>query len=545
MEHHHKKGFLMKLYNRKNIWFHLAGIAAIIWFLVRVVPKPDRIRYPCQQATISIALGYIAFWGILWAALFSGFTLWMRRAKYNTTKFAPLLLIGFILVFTVSSQVYANFDDESEQLVAWDPIPNEPIGTPTGANPGRVVWVWNPNATRQDLVGFWWLKANNNQNVIDSMFSKGIQALAGEQSDEASWDVLFSYFNNNHGYGDIGYQPGEKIAIKVNLNNNWVVTSYITSDNERDESPYVVKALLRQLVNVVGVAQEDITIFDSSRVMPNWFYKRIYYENYPSLMFKSEFPNVHYADSKGFARGREKVLPSDVKVHLADSTGLTRTLPTLVKDAKYLINMPILKRHPIDYGVTFSGKNLFGTWIEPVLDVHSYHKSGFTAGNPTPQTDLLAHEHLGGKTLLYLGDGTFATKEDHKTIAKFQMYPFNDDWTNSLFLSQDPVAIDSVMYDFLFTEGANPCEGSQNYLHQSAVPNPNTYDPEGDGIFLSESLGVHEHWNASVDIFSANRYAGPAGNGIDYVSVVDDTAAAPVSKIQNIFSVLNRFNSLQ
>jgi len=28
----------------------------------------------------------------------------------------------------------------------------------------------------------------------------------------------FRYFNRTHGAGDVGYQPGEKIAIKINLN---------------------------------------------------------------------------------------------------------------------------------------------------------------------------------------------------------------------------------------------------------------------------------------------------------------------------------------
>jgi hypothetical protein len=135
-------------------------------------------------------------------------------------------------------------------------------------------------------------------------------------------------------------------------------------------------------------------------------------------------------------------------------------------------------------------------------------------GNPTIQTDLLAHEHLGGKTILYLGDGIFSTKIDHATIDKFNMYPFNGDWTNSLFFSQDPVAIDSVMYDFLYTEGTNPIEGSQNYLHQSAEPIPDKYDPEDDGNYLDHSLGIHEHWDTSIDIFSYERYT-----GIDFKTV--------------------------
>jgi hypothetical protein len=180
--------------------------------------------------------------------------------------------------------------------------------------------------------------------------------------------------------------------------------------------------------------------------------------------------------------------------------------------------MPLLKRHPLNSGVTLAGKNLFGTWMESVSAVHDYHYIGLVMNNPAPQTDLFAHEDLGGKTVLYIGDGLYATPWDHCVIGKFNMYPFNNDWTNSLFFSQDPVALDSVMYDFLHTEGTNPIEGSQNYLHQSAEPLTNTYDPENDGSYLSDSLGVHEHWDTNEDIFSTQRYSGPSNDGIDYIS---------------------------
>lgn len=32
-----------------KICFPLMGLTALIWFLIRVVPKPSRIAYPCQQ----------------------------------------------------------------------------------------------------------------------------------------------------------------------------------------------------------------------------------------------------------------------------------------------------------------------------------------------------------------------------------------------------------------------------------------------------------------------------------------------------------------
>jgi len=512
--HHKKSTIWQKMTSWKGIWFHVAGIIAIIWFLIRVAPNPQRARYPCQQVALSISFGYIAFWGIL----FTGLVVWLRTVKTRWAKTIPTLAAAFVVLFTITGAVFASnyFQGNGTTASAWDPIPKQPMGIGTGVNPGRVVWVWNPNATEKNLNGYWWEQENNNQDVIDHMFSVGVQQLTGTSSDSVAWNSVFCYFNEVHGNGNVGYQPGEKIAIKLNFNNalGGVGDPYIKEDNDRDASPYVVKALLRQLVNVVGVAQEDITLFDASRPIPNCFYNRVYYETYPADPLVEEFSHIHYVDSIGGATGREQVVPSSTKMYFSDGT--VRTLPTCVVDAKYIINMPILKRHPINMGVTLSGKNFFGSFIEPVSDIHAYHISGLTMGNAAPQVDLFAYEHLGGKTLLFLGDGTFGTKVDHKTIAKFLIYPFNDDWTNSLFFSQDPVAIDSVMYDFLLTEGTNPIEGAQNYLHQAAVPAPNVYDPEHDGMYLSTSLGVHEHWDRTVNIFSVDRYSGPTGNGIDY-----------------------------
>ncbi|MEA3458975.1 MAG: DUF362 domain-containing protein [Candidatus Thermoplasmatota archaeon] len=512
-----KKKHLERIKNLRGLWFHIVGIACLIWFLIRVVPAPHRSQYPCQQISIPIALGYVAFWGVLFSGLFA----WIKKVRFKTAAVVPTILAIFVIAFTISGMVFAgNYLDISYESDPWDPIPNDPIGTPVGINPGRVAWVWNPDATEGNLNGFWWKEQNNNQTVIEQMYSKGLQELTGESDDHTAWNTLFKHFNLKRGHGEVGYQTGEKIAIKINMNNCWnpigAIDDYVKKDNERDASPYVVKALLKQLVNTVGINQQNITVYDASRVIPNWFYDRV----------ATDFPDVHYVDAAGGASGREKVQPSSEKIYFVDGT--IRTLPCCVIDADYLINMPELKRHPIKNGVTLSGKNMFGTFIEPVLDLHPYLISGQNMGNPAPQTDLFAHKQIGGKTLLFIGDGTYGTLQDHRTISKFDMYPFNDDWTNSLFFSQDPVAIDSVMYDFLHAEGPCPAEGSQNYLHQTAEPPINIYDPENDGEFLSESLGVHEHWDTNISIFSADRYSGPDNNGIDFVAIGEKYAHSSV-----------------
>jgi hypothetical protein len=508
-----KKRIFNKLKDLKGLWFHIVGIACLIWFIIRVIPAPHRSQYPCQQISISIVLGYITFWSII----FYGFRLWLKRAKTKTFAIIPSVAVVFLLVFSMSGMVLGgDYLNENPNLDSWIPVSKDPMGKPIGINPGRVVWTWNPDATEKELMGFWWMEENNNQSIIDDMYSKGLKSLTDESTDYDAWDALFKDFNIKHDFGEIGYSNGEKIAIKINLNNvyGWdpfnTIDEYEHEDNDRDASPYVVISLLDHLVNVVGVNQNDITVYDTSRIIINWFYDRV----------SPLYPYVHYIDAEGGKEGREIAESSDFGIHFSD--GLFRTLPKCVVDAKYLINMPLLKKHPIQNGITLSGKNLFGTFIEPVADLHPYHQSGLILNNPTPQTDLLAHEHIGGKTLLYIGDGTFGTLQDHCTICKFNMFPFNDDWTNSLFFSQDPIAIDSVMFDFLNFEGPSPIEGSQNYLHQSAEPMLNQYDPENDGEYVSESLGVHEHWDTSVSIFSSSRYSGFENQGIDLLTIGEE-----------------------
>ena len=177
--------------NLGGIWFHIIGIASIIWFLVRVVPAPHRAKYPCQQMSITIAVGYITFWSVLFITL----SKWIKRAKTRTAAVLPSFLVIFLMLFTFASPVFAdNYIDTSHKENIWTPIPKEPIGTPKGVNPGRVVWVWDPNATEKDLEGYWWESENNNQSVIDQMYYSGITSLSDEKDIyDADSDYLFTF----------------------------------------------------------------------------------------------------------------------------------------------------------------------------------------------------------------------------------------------------------------------------------------------------------------------------------------------------------------
>ncbi|MBN2764135.1 MAG: hypothetical protein JXR41_13665, partial [Bacteroidales bacterium] len=41
--------------------FFIIGLISLSWFLIRVIPKPSRVTYPCMKVTMPIAYSFIAY----------------------------------------------------------------------------------------------------------------------------------------------------------------------------------------------------------------------------------------------------------------------------------------------------------------------------------------------------------------------------------------------------------------------------------------------------------------------------------------------------
>lgn len=518
--------------NRILDWLStIIGFTALIWFLFRVIPKPSRATYPCQKAALPVAAGFVG-----WLAGILGSALFVKKAKRRLyqSKYAAALFC--VLLAACAVWIPFTFNDHRPALA--DPsTPNAPIGDPKGIHPGRVAWVHDPLATDWNGPGdgHWFEDPHTEQTVVNNMLSQAILALAGQSDNTTSWDAIFRNFNLRHGRGDVGYQPEEKIAIKVNHTLCYNADSSTFEKNSTlldniDNSPQLTIALLSQLINVVGVVQSDISIGDPTRIMPNYWYDRVH----------AAFPDVVYTAHIG-GLGRTQETLSNLPFYWSDpitsrTDGKTQDyIPTSFADAKYIINFSILKSHQRS-GVTISGKNHYGSLFRNpnengYYDMHqTLPESDGAAGNGNyrAMVDLMGHRKLGGKTLLYLVDGLFAGYGWDSVPVKWNMAPFNSDWPSSIFVSQDPVAIDSVGFDFLFAEWTDHpyLAGADDYLTEAALadnpPSGAFYDPEGDSIRMT-SLGVHEHWNNSVD----KQYSRNLGvdNGIEllYLSISQDT----------------------
>jgi hypothetical protein len=474
-----------------KLMFIFLGISSTIWFLIRVIPKPQRATYPCMRAAAPIMSAFVIYLLSLSGTVFA-----FKKAKshfvkaryfYAASFFVAALACSFIFLNTNTEEIHAsNLDINSIKS-------NSPVGSGRGIFPGRVVWVFDPKvATWDGSNRYWWDEKSTSQSEADKMVENVLKSITGKATQAQAWDALFKNFNEEKHKVDKGYLVNQKIAVKINQNN----TKRHADTTGLNGTPQLVYSLIASLTKEAGVPQKNITIFDASRFITDNIFNKCH----------KDFPEVLFVDNEG-GDGRIKSAYVDNAIPYSTDNGKLATgLAACAVEADYLINIALLKGH-VGQGVTLCGKNFYGaTSID-----RNWRKNAHDNFNQDPQgkdkymtfTDYLGHKDLGGKTLLFMIDGFYSARsqDDPPLIKdKWRMAPFNNRWCSSLFASQDGVAVDAVGLDFIRSEWPdNPdLAYSEKYLIESAMadnpPSKTFYDPERDGIRL-KSLGIMEHWN--------------------------------------------------
>jgi hypothetical protein len=551
-----------------KVIFFVLGIASTIWFLVRVIPKPSRATYPCMQVAAPFMSGFVTY-----LLAVAGMTVLSRRfgRKIINVRLGStmMLLAGVVVAIAViPTNNSETLFQTTETRTGPEDGPNQPIGEAKGINPGRVVWVWNPDATNEkfehndpDKGSNFANPENNNGTVQGKMFRDGVLKLTGKKTPEKAWDAMFRYFNEKKLGKAKGYTKGEKIFIKINQGQaGWTLSradkengyalpkSLPEKDSRRasmeptENGPYVVLELLKELVNDYGVDQADIAVGDPMNP--------IYAHNYN--VWVKEFPNVRYVDRNSTSFGRTLIKMTEQPLVYYSDKKITDKLYDVLVDADYMIYMAVLKAHGAA-GVSLTAKLNFGNiGRNGAGHLHYSHIANRREGTPTNTgyhkyrvfVDLMGSKYLGQNSVFWCIEGMFGGgSSEIKGPVKYFMPPFNNDWSNSVFMSLDPVAIESVGYDFLRTEfdGVNKHDpynneweavpnmfGVDDYMHQAADstnwPRGIKYDPDNSGEPIPV-LGIHEHWNNPVDK-QYSRNLG-TGNGIELVSI-------PESLVKNV-----------
>lgn len=385
---------------------------------------------------------------------------------------------------------------------------HEVYGKGIGAMPGRVVWSHDPDSVKWNGSGYWWETEHFDQDIILEMVNDSIASLGGKKTAKDGWNALFTS-NKESRKMNGSYAKGEKIAIKANINGSGVFDDDSSGETQMSyTNPVLLKALLTSLVKEGGVDPSDITVYDVSRIFPEYMVE---------LCTEGELKGIHFVGrNNGTADENAPINWS------YEFSGKVNYLPTCVTEATYVINLANLKGH--SYGITLCGKNHFGSFINgnsmrppEGANLHQWLTKS-EMGIYSPLVELMANKDLGGKTVLYMLDAIICAPSEGASItaenSKWQQMPFNGNYTASVFVSQDPVAIDSVGADFLnneptITENNSAAKDitNENYLHEAGLvgkaPSGTIYT-DGNGHTVT-NLGVHEHWNNSKEkLYSRN-----------------------------------------
>lgn len=469
---------------------------------------------------------------------------------------------------TWDKALYPNAEPIKHELLGefkWQPGPsNRPIGVARGIYPGRVVmtrypevcrWAgrWNVEADQ------WFLPENTDLGKCCEMMSETLQALTGTKSDRKAWRKIFEYYHRRRfGTAWRGYRKGEKVAVKVNVNN---AKARERQSNMSDEAPQVIMAMVRQLVEKAGVPAADIIIYDARRPFAPEILNLVWSE-YPDVTFLQDDPGIRDYQPVNPKTGDYSKLQKPVwKRALTFSHGKfdgACLIPEQVRDAKYIVNLAMLKLHsyPHNYmeggddgqtAVTMTAKNHAGSVRAP-WEMHHWLNTR-QDGKPnaySPLVDLNASPALGAKTILYMLDGLYCGRKHASFPLHFPNAPFfnrtepyeNPEWPASLLASLDEVALESVGLDLLYAQSIGNTEPgfydvprimvrnqADDYLREMAdpqnAPSGIKYVQDGKPV---ESLGVFEHWDSPQTMRYSRNLDSRNGKGIEFIYIPMGTA---------------------
>jgi uncharacterized protein (DUF362 family) len=323
---------ILKKQNLFKLIFPLVGLLSLIWFLVRVIPKPSRATYPCMRAAFPFASAFIA-----WLISLSGSILLIRKARalFRITRNlqGALIVILAVVVHYLAIAVFPGFSSMASDFRSRAvlnstssyifPDPESNISTPRSTV--AIVQSEIPEASQI------------NAAEIESMVREAI-TLAG-------------------GLGDI-ISNGDTVILKPNLVSPHIQTGTyetLTPGSNGVDTDYRV---IQAAVNIVRELNPDGTIIlmeGSAMGSTSNAFSILGWDMITGLdevVFLEDICAWQEKDSPALVR---LSLPEDKFLYTAHSN--TYYMSRLYYEADVLISIPCLKNH-LSAGITGGVKNV-------------------------------------------------------------------------------------------------------------------------------------------------------------------------------------------
>ena len=290
------------------------------------------------------------------------------------------------------------------------------------------------------------------EKAVAVMLDRGLRALTSERTAPGAWKTLLP-----------GVHAKQKVTVKLNMNNASFDESITT--NRMDQTMPLVNAVLDGLIEGLGIDERNVTLLDASR----WF-------NPVIMKARSRYTGVRWVDSRTPDRWDQ-----------SESVAFTRDdpapggnfwMPRAYTEADHIVNLCLMKNHGC--GITGAMKSHFGSIPSPKC-LHN------GLGDKSYIADLCASPTIRNKVRVNIADALFANWHGN-VWAPRPWNPFSEPSPNSILLSKDPVALDSVMLDHIIEEIATQGAAATSYVRDCV-----THHGFLAYAMTEHGLGIFEH----------------------------------------------------
>ncbi|BHH86297.1 DUF362 domain-containing protein [Desulforhopalus sp. 52FAK] len=303
-----------------------------------------------------------------------------------------------------------------------------------------VVRVWDKKLINGQSTEGNYFKIIDNEKVEHCM-ERAVCLLTGSDNIYEAWNNLLS-----------SYRIGQKIVLRTNFNP--ADKSEETFFNDIIVSPQIINSVINSLHSYVKVPYNDIIIYELTRPIPENLIRK--YIEFPVIYV--EKPSSSFVDK---VKNKLRIglaapdfnYPIEMRENVVDDNGnqLTCYLPKVLTQADHLINLSVFKYH--QFGL-LSGllKNHYGTVRFSNLSHYPVMMHDNKVFKCT--VDLNRHPLIQKITRLHIVDSIFGAYDYQPGMkVKKEWKTFDSSkFPQSIYMGQDPVATESVLYSYLLNE---------------------------------------------------------------------------------------------